>query len=77
MGQPRRYTAVAARSAGRRERRRDADALLGGGCKLKSLKRLIIEKTEGNPFFMEEMVQALFEQGVLVRNGATKADASR
>jgi len=27
-----------------------------------ALKRLIIDKTEGNPFFMEEMVQALFEQ---------------
>ena len=37
-----------------------------------ALKRLIIERTEGNPFFMEEMVQALFEQGVLVRNGAVK-----
>ena len=38
----------------------------------RALKRLIIERTEGNPFFMEEMVQALFEQGVLVRNGAVK-----
>ena len=34
-----------------------------------ALKRLIIGKTEGNPFFMEEIVQALFEQGVLVKNG--------
>jgi class 3 adenylate cyclase len=34
------------------------------------LKRLILERTEGNPFFMEEMIQALFEEGVLVRNGA-------
>src|SRR5207248_11052216 len=29
------------------------------------LKRWIIERTEGNPFFMEEMVQALFEEGAL------------
>jgi class 3 adenylate cyclase/tetratricopeptide (TPR) repeat protein len=36
------------------------------------LKRLIIERTEGNPFFMEEMVQALLEQGVLARNGTLK-----
>ena len=36
------------------------------------LKRLIIERTEGNPFFMEEMVQALFDEGALVRNGAVK-----
>ena len=46
-------------------------ALLGGDTSLQSLKRLIIEKTEGNPFFMEEIVRALVEQGVLVRNGAT------
>ena len=47
-------------------------ALLGGEASLQSLKRLIIEKTEGNPFFMEEIVRALVEQGVLVRNGATR-----
>jgi predicted ATPase len=39
---------------------------------IEALKRLIIERTEGNPFFMEEMVQALIEQGVLARNGAVK-----
>jgi tetratricopeptide (TPR) repeat protein len=48
------------------------DALLGGDASLQSLKRLIIEKTEGNPFFMEEIVRALVEQGVLFRNGATR-----
>ena len=32
------------------------------------LKHLILEKTEGTPFFMEEVVQELFEQGVLVRD---------
>ena len=47
-------------------------ALLGGDASLQSLKRLIIEKTEGNPFFMEEIVRALVEQSVLVRNGATR-----
>jgi class 3 adenylate cyclase len=45
------------------------DALLGENPKLIPLKRLIIEKTEGTPFFMEEMVQALFEEGALYRNG--------
>jgi len=39
---------------------------------IESLKRLIIERTEGNPFFMEEKMQALLEEGVLVRNGAVK-----
>ena len=47
-------------------------ALLGGDASLQSLKQLIIEKTQGNPFFMEEIVRALVEQGVLVRNGATR-----
>src|SRR5713101_5317217 len=47
-------------------------ALLGGDPSLQSLKRLIVEKTQGNPFFMEEIVLALVEQGVLVRNGATR-----
>jgi tetratricopeptide (TPR) repeat protein len=33
------------------------------------LKRLIIERTEGNPFFMEETVQVLLDEGALVRDG--------
>ena len=47
-------------------------ALLDDGHDLAPLKRVIIEKTEGNPFFMEEIVQALFEQGALSRNGSIK-----
>jgi tetratricopeptide (TPR) repeat protein len=47
-------------------------ALLGDGRDLIPLKRLIIERTEGTPFFMEEIVQALFEDGVLRRNGTVK-----
>ena len=47
-------------------------ALLGDGKDLIPLKRLIIERTEGTPFFMEEIVQALFEEDVLQRNGAVK-----
>ena len=46
--------------------------LLGNNGELIPLRRLIIERTEGNPFFMEEMVQALFEQGVLARNGSIR-----
>jgi predicted ATPase len=48
------------------------DALLGSDASLQPLKRLIIDKSQGNPFFMEEIVRALVEQGVLVRNGATR-----
>ena len=44
----------------------------GEGAGLEALKRLIIDRTEGNPFFMEETVQVLFDEGALVRNGAVK-----
>jgi class 3 adenylate cyclase/tetratricopeptide (TPR) repeat protein len=43
--------------------------LLGDDAELGPLRATIIERTEGNPFFMEEMVQVLFDQGVLARNG--------
>ncbi len=36
---------------------------------LEELKRLIIERTGGNPFFMEETVQVLLDEGALVRDG--------
>src|SRR5439155_14189209 len=39
--------------------------LLGNDTSLTALKRLILEKTEGTPFFMEEVVQTLAEEGVL------------
>ncbi|MBI3757848.1 MAG: AAA family ATPase [Deltaproteobacteria bacterium] len=43
---------------------------------LHDLKQLILEKTEGTPFFMEEIVQELVEQGVLIRTevGAVRRD---
>jgi tetratricopeptide (TPR) repeat protein len=41
-------------------------ALLGDDAGLAPLKQLLIERTEGNPFFLEESVRALFDQGVLV-----------
>jgi predicted ATPase len=47
-------------------------ALVGDGKDLIPLKRLIVETTEGTPFFMEEIIQTLSEDGVLQRNGAVK-----
>jgi len=41
-------------------------ALLGDDRSLKPLKQLILDKTEGNPFFMEEVVQTLTEEGALL-----------
>jgi predicted ATPase len=47
-------------------------ALLGDNIELGPIKRLIAQKTQGNPFFVEEIVQALFEQGFLARDGEAK-----
>ncbi len=46
--------------------------LLGDSVELDPLKRMVVDRTEGNPFFIEEMVQALFDEGALVRNGGVK-----
>jgi class 3 adenylate cyclase/tetratricopeptide (TPR) repeat protein len=50
--------------------------LLGNDEGVAPLKRLIAQKTEGNPLFMEEIYQALIEDGVLVRSGAVKLTRS-
>ena len=48
-------------------------AILGESPDLFPLKELIIETTGGTPFFMEETVQALFDEGALKRpNGTVK-----
>jgi class 3 adenylate cyclase/tetratricopeptide (TPR) repeat protein len=47
-------------------------SLLDDTVELRPLRRLIAEKTEGNPFFIEEMVQSLFEEGALQRNGTVR-----
>ncbi len=41
------------------------DALLGDGQDLTGLRRLLVERTEGNPFFLEESVVMLATEGVL------------
>jgi predicted ATPase len=43
-------------------------AILGKSIELLPLKQLIIETTGGTPFFMEETVQALFDEGALNRS---------
>jgi len=40
-------------------------ALVGDGVELAPLKRLLITRTEGNPFFLEESVRTLVETGAL------------
>jgi class 3 adenylate cyclase/tetratricopeptide (TPR) repeat protein len=53
------------------------DALLGGDARLRPLKGLLIERTQGNPFFLEESVQVLVGTGALVgeRGGYAPAGA--
>jgi hypothetical protein len=41
-------------------------ALLGHDENLEALKRVLIERTEGNPLFLEETVQTMVETGLLV-----------
>jgi predicted ATPase len=66
------YTQLRLDPLGKESAEEMLSSLLGDGKDLMPLKRLIIERTEGTPFFMEEIVQALFEDGVLQRNGAVK-----
>jgi class 3 adenylate cyclase/predicted ATPase len=66
------YTQLKLDPLGKESAEEMLSALLGDGQDLLPLKRLIIQRTEGTPFFMEEIVQALFEDGVLQRNGAVK-----
>jgi tetratricopeptide (TPR) repeat protein len=66
------YTQVRLDPLGRESAEEMLGALLGDNAELQPLKRLVIERTEGNPFFMEEIVQGLFEEGVLARNGDVK-----
>src|SRR4029077_2899095 len=70
------YTQLRLDPLGKESAEEMLSALLGDGAELAPLKRVIIEKTEGNPFFIEEMVQALFDEGALVRNGVVKVARS-
>jgi len=63
------YTQLRLDPLGRESAEEMLSALLGDDKNLIALKRLVIERTDGTPFFMEEMVQSLFEEGVLQRNG--------
>ena len=66
------YTQLRLDPLGRESAEEMLSAMLGDNRELAPLKRVIIEKTEGNPFFMEETVQVLLDEGVLVRNGVTR-----
>ena len=65
-GQKTYYTQLRLVPFGQAEAEEFLAALVGDAASLKSLKQLMLEKTEGTPFFMEEVVQTLAEEGVLV-----------
>ena len=65
------YTQLRLDPLGKESANEMLSALLGDGPDLRALKRIIIERTEGNPFFMEETVQVLLDEGALVRDGSS------
>ena len=70
-GQKTYYTQLRLAPLGKAEAEELLTALLGdtvgatGRSPLHALKQLILEKTDGTPFFMEEVVQTLVEEGTL------------
>ncbi|HEV8711392.1 MAG TPA: adenylate/guanylate cyclase domain-containing protein [Candidatus Binatia bacterium] len=64
-GQKTYYTQLRLAPLGAEEAGELLTALLGNDESLTAVKRLILEKTDGTPFFMEEVVQTLAEEGVL------------
>ena len=63
------YTQLRLDPLGKESADKMLSALLGDAAEMVPLKKLIIERTEGNPFFIEETVQALLDEGALARNG--------
>ena len=61
------YTQLRLDPLGKEEAQELLTALLGeaASAQREALERLILEKTQGNPFFIEEVVQTLAEEGVL------------
>ena len=60
------YTQLSLAPLGTAEAEELLTFLLGQDASFEQLKALILEKTEGTPFFMEEVVQTLVEEGALV-----------
>ncbi|RDK10352.1 adenylate/guanylate cyclase domain-containing protein [Cupriavidus lacunae] len=60
------YSQLQLQPLGQAEAQELLTALLGDDPSLVPLKRLVLDKTEGNPFFMEEVVQTLAEEGTLL-----------
>jgi len=70
------YTQLRLDPLGRESAEAMLGALLGEEPGLAAIKRLVLKLTEGNPFFIEEMVQAAFDEGVLARDGVVEVTRS-
>ena len=57
---------------GATEAREMIQSRLGHGPVPSELEQFVVMKSEGNPLFIEELLQALFDQGVLVRGDTTR-----
>jgi len=64
-----RYAEIVLRPLAGGDSGRLVDNLLDAPGLAEPLRRLLLERAEGNPFYLEELVASLVEQGVLVREG--------
>jgi len=71
------YTQVRLAPFGNPEADEFLTSLLGHGTTLAALKHQILSKTEGTPFFIEEVVQALVEDGTLTGERVHEAELYR
>ena len=71
------YTQLRLTPLGKADAEALLDHLMGDDPSLKALKALVIERTDGTPFFIEEVVQTLAEEGALLgERGAYRLDAT-
>lgn len=64
---PDRYTEISLRELGRLESRRLVDSLLSINNLPDSVQDMILEKTQGNPFFLEEVIRSLIDSGMVYK----------
>ncbi len=66
---PDRYRPITLRSLSVQQSERLMESLLGAEDLPETLKRAILDKAGGNPFFVEEVIRSLMESGILYMDG--------
>lgn len=64
-----RYSEIQLKSLSANEQNRLVDNLLAIADLPEPVRRLIIERAEGNPFYLEEIVRSLIDQGAILHDG--------